>query len=85
MLGATCGPLQPSTMLALFQWGCGRGIDPYLVGHTLYYSPRREGFLQRCYFPYRIFLGTWDGFACVKQKPGDLVVAFKIFSLSMLD
>ena len=85
MLGATCGSLQPLTMLALFQWGCGRGIDPYLVGHTLYYSPRRGDFLQRCYFPYRIFLGTWDDFACVKQKTGDLVVSFKVFSLSMLD
>ena len=79
MLGATCGSLQLLTMLALFQWGCGRGIDPYLVGHTLYYSPRREGFLQRCFFLYRIFLGTWDDFACVKQKPEGLDIAFKFF------
>ena len=86
MLGAICGSLQSLTMLALFQWGCGRGIDPYLVGHTLYYSPRREGLPQQCFFLlYKIFLGTWDDFAWVKQKPGDLVIAFRIFSLSMLD
>ena len=44
MLGATCGSLQPSTMVALFQWGCGRGIDPYL--ELLLWNFRcREGFL----------------------------------------
>ena len=38
--------LQSLTMLALLNGGCGRGIDPYLVGHTLYYSPRKGGFLH---------------------------------------
>ena len=36
MLKAIFGSLQSLTMLALFHGGCGRGIDPYLVGHTLY-------------------------------------------------
>ena len=73
-------------MLALLNGGCGRGIDPYLVGHTLYYSPRREGLPQQCFFLlYKIFLGSWVDLAWDKQKPGDLMIAFRIFSLSMLD
>ena len=53
----------PSTVLAWFQWGCGRGIDPFLLGYTLYYSPRREGFPQQCFF--LLYKISWD-----KQKPG---------------
>ena len=34
---------------------------------------------------YKIFLGTWVDLAWDKQKPGDLMIAFRIFSLSMLD
>ena len=63
MLKAIFGSLQSLTMLALLNGGCGRGIDPYLVGHTLYYSPRREGFSSTMFLIlYKI---SWD-----KQKPG---------------
>ena len=45
-LKAIFGSLQSLSMLALLNGGCGRGIDPYLVGHTLYYSPRKGGFFN---------------------------------------
>ena len=45
-LKAIFGSLQSLSMLALLNGSCGRGIDPYLVGHTLYYSARKGGLLS---------------------------------------